>query len=121
VGGRTGLAAIATAALFAISLVFAPIVTAIPPAAYGPALIVVGSMMVSPITQINFDDAAELLPAFAIIALMSFTYNVGVGITAGLILYPLLKLIQGRGREVGGGLWALAALSLLFFVFYPYR
>ena len=78
-------------------------------------------MMVSPITQINFDDAAELLPAFAIIALMSFTYNVGVGITAGLILYPLLKLIQGRGREVGGGLWALAALSLLFFVFYPYR
>jgi AGZA family xanthine/uracil permease-like MFS transporter len=104
VGGRTGLAAIATAALFAISLVFAPIVTAIPPAAYGPALIVVGSMMVSPITQINFDDAAELLPAFAIIALMSFTYNAGVGITAGLVLYPLFKLIQqGRAREVGGG------------------
>lgn len=121
VGGRTGFTAIVVAAMFALSLFFAPIVTAIPPAAYGPALIVVGSMMVAPIAKIDFDDPTELLPAFAIIALMSFTYNIGVGITAGLVLYPLFKLLAGRGREVRAGLWALAALSLLFFIFYPYR
>jgi len=121
VGGRTGFTAIVVAALFALSLFFAPIVTAIPAAAYGPALIIVGSMMMAPIAKIDFDDPTELLPAFATIALMSFTYNIGVGITAGLVLYPMFKLIAGRGREVPAGLWALAALSLLFFILYPYR
>jgi AGZA family xanthine/uracil permease-like MFS transporter len=120
-GGRTGFTAIVVAALFACSLFFAPIVTAIPPAAYGSALVVVGSMMMAPIARIDFDDPTELLPAFAIIALMSFTYNIGVGITAGLVLYPFFKLIAGRAKEVPPGLWALAALSLLFFIFYPYR
>jgi len=119
-GGRTGLTAVATAALFAVSLFFAPTVTAIPPQAYGPALVIVGAMMVAPIAKIDFDDYTELLPAFAIIALMSFTYNIGVGITAGFVLYPLFKLAAGRGGEVRPGLWALSALSLLFFVFYPY-
>jgi AGZA family xanthine/uracil permease-like MFS transporter len=56
-----------------------------------------------------------------VVALMSFTYNVGIGITAGLVLYPLCKVVAGRGREVRGGLWVLGALSLLFFIFYPYR
>jgi len=120
-GGRTGFTALVVAAMFAVSLLFAPIVTAIAPAAYGAALIIVGSMMMAPIAQIDFDDPTELLPAFAIIALMSFTYNIGVGITAGLVLYPMCKLIAGRGKEVPPGLWALAALSLLFFIFYPYR
>jgi AGZA family xanthine/uracil permease-like MFS transporter len=120
-GGRTGLTAIVVAAMFALSLFFAPLFTSIPAAAYGPALIIVGSMMMAPIAKIDFDDATELLPAFATIALMSFTYNIGVGITAGLVLYPIFKVIAGRGREVPGGLWALAALSLLFFIFYPYR
>ncbi len=120
-GGRTGLTAIVVAAMFALSLFFAPLFTSIPAAAYGPALIIVGSMMMAPIAKIDFDDATELLPAFATIALISFTYNIGVGITAGLVLYPIFKVIAGRGREVPGGLWALAALSLLFFIFYPYR
>jgi AGZA family xanthine/uracil permease-like MFS transporter len=120
-GGRTGCTAVVVAAMFAVSLFFAPIVTAIPPAAYGSALIIVGSMMMAPIAQIDFEDPTELLSAFAIIALMSFTYNIGVGITAGLVLYPFFKLIAGRRREVPPGLWALAALSLMFFIFYPYR
>jgi AGZA family xanthine/uracil permease-like MFS transporter len=56
-----------------------------------------------------------------VVALMSFTYNIGVGITAGFVLYPFCKLVAGRVREVKTGLWVLAALSLLFFAFYPYR
>jgi AGZA family xanthine/uracil permease-like MFS transporter len=121
VGGRTGFTALVVAALFGVSLFFAPIMTAIPAAAYGPALIVVGSLMMTPIAKIDFTDPGESVPAFAVIALMSFTYNIGVGITAGLVLYPLFKVLAGRAGEVRPGLWALAGLSLLFFVFYPYR
>jgi AGZA family xanthine/uracil permease-like MFS transporter len=51
---------------------------------------------------------------------MSFTYNVGIGITAGFVLYPFCKLVSGRVGEIKPGLWVLAGLSLLFFVFYPY-
>jgi len=120
-GGRTGLTAVVVAALFALSLFLAPLMTAIPPAAYGPVLILVGVMMLEPIIRINFDDLSESIPAFAVITLMSFTYNIGVGVTAGFILYPLMKVAVGRWREVKPGLWMLAGLSLLFYVFYPYR
>ncbi len=120
-GGRTGFTAIVVAAMFAASLFFAPVVVAIPPAAYGPALVIVGSMMMAPIASIDFNDPTELLPAFATVALMSFTCNIGIGITAGLVLYPMFKLCAGRAREVRPGLWALAAVSLLFFLAYPYR
>jgi len=120
-GGRTGLTAVVTALLFILALFFAPLVTAIPPQAYGPALIAVGVLMVGPITRINFDDFTELVPAFATIALMSFTFNIAVGMTVGFLLYPFCKLVAGRGREIRSGLWVLSALSLLFYLFYPYH
>ena len=120
-GGRTGLTSVVTALCFAGALFLSPFVASIPPQAYGPALIVVGLLMLAPIRKIPFDDFTELIPAFTVVALMSFTYNVGVGITAGFVLYPFCKLVSGRVREVRPGLWVLAALSLLFFVFYPYR
>ncbi len=120
-GGRTGFAALVTAACFALTLFFSPFVAAIPPQAYGPALIVVGLLMLAPVTRFRFDDLTELIPSFAVVALMSFTYNIGVGITAGLVLYPVCKVVAGRWREVRGGLWVLGGLSLLFFIFYPYK
>jgi AGZA family xanthine/uracil permease-like MFS transporter len=120
-GGRTGFTAIVTAACFLLTLFFAPLVEVIPPQAYGPALVIVGLLMLAPITRLRLDDLTEAIPAFAVIALMSFTYNIGIGITAGLALYPFCKFVAGRGREVPGGLWALGALSLLFFIFYPYH
>jgi adenine/guanine/hypoxanthine permease len=120
-GGRTGFAALVTAACFALTLFFSPFVAAIPPQAYGPALIVVGLLMLAPVTRFRFDDYTELIPGFAVVALMSFTYNIGIGITAGLVLYPVCKVVAGRWREVRNGLWVLAALSLLFFIFYPYK
>ena len=120
-GGRTGFAALVTAACFALTLFFSPFVAAIPPQAYGPALIVVGLLMLAPVTRFRFDDLTEVVPGFAVVAMMSFTYNIGIGITAGLVLYPLCKIVAGRWREVRGGLWVLGALSLLFFIFYPYR
>jgi len=120
-GGRSGMTAVVVAALFALSLFFAPFVTAIPPQAYGPALIIVGALMLESVTKIDFRDYTELIPAFATIALMSFTYNLAVGITAGFVLYTLFKLGSGRAREIQPGLWVLALLSLMFFACYPYR
>ena len=121
VGGRTGLTAVVVAVLFATALFFAPLVAAIPAAAYAPALIIVGAMMMAPVVKIDFDDYTELIPAFAVIALMSFTYNIGVGITAGLVLYPVFKVAAGCWRDVPAGLWLLSALSTLFYLFFPYR
>jgi AGZA family xanthine/uracil permease-like MFS transporter len=120
-GGRTGFTAIVVAALFLLSLFFVPLFTAVPPHAYGTALIIIGIFMIAPIAKIDFTDFTELIPAFLTIALISFTYNIGVGITAGLLSYPFFKLIAGRSREVPLPLWALAALSLLFYIVYPYR
>jgi AGZA family xanthine/uracil permease-like MFS transporter len=119
-GGRTGLAAVTTAVCFVATLFFASLVTAVPPQAYGPALIIVGLLMLAPIKRVDFSDFTELIPGFGVVSLMSFTYNVGVGITAGFVLYPFCKLVAGRQQEIKPGLWILAALSLMFFVFYPY-
>ncbi len=120
-GGRTGFTSVVVAVLFLLALFFTPILTITPAHAYGPVLILMGVFMIKPVSRLNFDDMTELVPAFLTIALISFTYNIGVGITAGLIVYPLLKLVTGRVREVPTALWFLAAVSLLFYVVYPYH
>ena len=119
-GGRTGFTAIVVAACFLLTLFFAPFVSAIPAQAYGPALIIVGLFMLAPITRIDFGDFTESIPSFATVMLMSFTFNIAIGITAGFVLYVLCKVVSGRIRELKPGLWVLAGLSLLFFLFYPY-
>jgi adenine/guanine/hypoxanthine permease len=119
-GGRSGLTAIVVSVLFLSALFFAPFLASVPAFAYGPSLIIVGAFMIAPITRLQFDDFSEVLPAFTIIIMMSFTYNIGIGMTAGFVAYPLFKLLGGKPGEIKAGLWVLAALSLLFFVFYPY-
>jgi len=118
-GGRTGFSALVVAALFALSLFFAPLFTIVPPHAYGIALIVIGSFMISPITQIDFNDLTELIPAFLTIVLMIFTYNIGVGMTSGMITYVLMKVCTGRKDEIKAGMWVLAVLSVSLFIFLP--
>ncbi len=119
-GGRTGLTSLVVAVLFLVALFFAPFFTAVPSQAYGPALIIVGLLMLSPVTKINFADYTEVIPAFAVVVLMSFTYNIGIGMTGGFVLYPFFKIVSGRAKEVHPGLWVLGLFSLLFFIFYPY-
>jgi len=120
-GGRTGFTAIVVGSLFLLALFFAPILTSVPPHAYGAALIAIGSFMMKPITRIDFHDHTELIPSFLTIVMMIFTLNIGVGITAGLLSYPLLKTAAGKYKEVSFGMWAFTALSLLFYIFYPYK
>ena len=119
-GGRTGATSVVTAGWFVAALFFAPLLSAVPPAAYGPALVVVGMLMMEPVTRFRFDDLGELAPAFLTITLMCFTYDLGIGLTAGFVAWVALKVVRGRPREVPGGMWVLAGLSALFYVFYPY-
>ena len=112
---------VVVATLFLISLFFVPLFTVVPPHAYGAALIAIGISMIAPIAKIDFSDDTELLPAVLTIILTSFTYNIGIGITAGLLTYPVFKLFAGRGKEVPSSMWLLAVLSLTFYLVYPYR
>jgi AGZA family xanthine/uracil permease-like MFS transporter len=120
-GGKTGFTAVVVALLFLLSLFLSPLLTVVPAHAYGPVLIIIGCFMIKPVARLDFDDYTELIPCFLTITLISFTYNVGVGMTAGLLSYPLLKTVTGRRSEVPPALWVLAGLSLLFYISYPYH
>ena len=118
-GARTGLAAITTGVLFALSLFFIPLVEPLQQLrfAYGPALIAVGVLMLDSIRKIEFDDLTELVPAFVTIIIMIFSYNIANGLTAGLVLYPIMKILAGRWREINGGSVVLAVLCLVYYIF----
>ena len=118
-GARTGLAAVTTAVLFGASLFFIPLIEPLQHLqyAYGPALIAVGLLMTSSIKKIDFDDLTELVPSFATIVVMVFTYNIANGLTAGLVLYPLYKIVTGRGKEISAGAVVLGLLCLVYYVF----
>jgi len=119
-GGRTGFTVLITGTCFLLTLLFSPFVAAIPAQAFGPALIIVGLFMLAPITRIDFADYTESVPAFAVVVLMAFTFNIAIGICAGFVLYPICKIVAGKLNQLKPGLWVLTALSLLFFIFYPY-
>lgn len=118
-GARTGLAAVITAALFALSLFFIPLIEPLQQLrfAYGPALIAVGVLMMNSVRRIDFDDLTEWVPAFVTIVMMLFTYNIANGLTAGFIVHPLLKLASGRGRELNAGMLVLACLCAAYYIF----
>ncbi len=120
-GARSGFANIITAFLFLLCIFFSPLFSSVPACAYSPALVVVGMLMLSPIVKIDFSDLTEVVPAFTVVALMCFSYNIGIGMTAGFVIYPLIKVISGKGREVGAGLWVLFSISIIFYIFYPFQ
>jgi AGZA family xanthine/uracil permease-like MFS transporter len=80
-------------------------------------LIAVGVLMLGSITRIEYGDMTELVPAFVTIVLMVFSYNIANGLTAGLVLYPLMKLVAGRVRELNWGSVVLGVLCALYYIF----
>lgn len=118
-GARTGLAAVVTATLFALSLFFIPLLEPLQTLqyAYAPALLIVGMLMLGAVTKIDFDDLTELVPAFATVVVMVFTFNIANGLTAGLLLYPIMKILAGRARELRAGTLVLAALCAVYYIF----
>jgi adenine/guanine/hypoxanthine permease len=117
-GARTGLAAVVTGLLFLLCLLFVPLVVALTQLrfAYGPALIVVGVMMMSTFRKMELDDLTEFLPAFLTIVMMSLTFNPANGVTAGLAVYPILKVLTGRARDLNAGMIVLGVLCVLYYV-----
>lgn len=118
-GARTGLASVVTAALFALSLFFIPLFEPMQSLqyAYAPALLIVGMLMLGAVTKIDFDDLTELVPAFTTVIVMVFTFNIANGLTAGLVLYPVMKVLAGRARELRAGTLILAGLCVLYYAF----
>lgn len=115
-GGRTGLTALTVAALFLLSLFFAPLVGVIQSYATAPALIVVGALMIQGVTEIDFSDISDGLPAFLTIVGMPLTYSIATGFGLGFISYVLLKTMSGRAREVSLVMWIIAACFVVNFV-----
>ncbi|MBR5509619.1 MAG: NCS2 family permease [Lachnospiraceae bacterium] len=113
-GGRTGLTAMTTAILFALSLLLSPIFLAIPSFATAPALIVVGFYMVNQVGLIDFTDFTEGIPAFICMSAMPFFYSISEGISMGVISYVVLHLFAGKekAKSVSPVMYVLAVMFL---------
>lgn len=121
VGGRSGLTSLVVAGLFLITLFFSPIIEAISdlPAITAPALIIVGSYMMSGLEQIKWKQFDEAFPTFAVILSMPLTSSIATGIAVGFITYPLLKLVSGKGKEVHPIVYVFGVIFVLQMIYFP--
>jgi len=115
-GGKTGLTAIVAAILFGLSLFLSPIFLAIPSFATTPALVLVGYLMMTSITKINFSDYTDAIPAFIAIIAMPFTYSISEGIAMGIISHVIIKVLGGKRKEVSPLMYVLAVLFILKYI-----
>lgn len=117
-GGRTGLTAFVIACCFGLALLFSPLFLSIPNAATGPVLIIVGVMMASGVTRIDWNDFSECIPAFFTMILMPLCYSISEGIMIGFIVYVLMNACTGKGRikKITPTMWVLAILFILRYV-----
>lgn len=122
VGGRTGLTALTVAMLFIVASFFGPLVASLSTVAAitSPALIIVGSLMISVVKNIKWDEIEETFPAFIVILTMPLTSSISTGIALGFISYPLLMIVKGRTREVHPLLFIFAVLFVIQLVFMPH-
>ena len=118
-GARTGLASVVTGILFLLTTFLAPVVKVIPYEAATPALVIVGFLMMSQIKDIDWSDYGIGIPAFLSIILMPFTYNISVGIGAGFIAHVLIRVVQGRSKEVHALLYLVSGLFVIYFLQSP--
>ena len=118
-GGRTGLTALTTAVLFLVSMLFAPIFTAIPSFATAPALIIVGFLMFGSIANIKLtsDNFASAIPAYLCIIAMPLFYSISEGISIGVISYVVINMICGNAKKVNPIMYVLAVLFILKYIF----
>lgn len=115
-GGRTGLTSFTIAVCFAIALLFSPLFLAIPGAATGPVLFIVGVMMAAPVKEIDWDDYSEAIPAFVTMLLMPLAYSISDGIMLGMISYVVINALTGKFKKVSVTMWILAILFVLRYV-----
>ena len=116
-GGRTGLTAVTVAVLFLLTLFLSPLAATIPPFATAAALLFVASVMVRAVTEIDWSDATEYVPAVVLAVTIPFSYSIAHGIAAGFIAYTAIKLLAGRFGELRPAVAVLAAVFVLKIVF----
>lgn len=114
-GGRTGLASVVTAILFFVSLILAPVFTAIPSFATTPAMLYVGLLMLSSVKKVKFDgDVADTIGAFLAIVMMPLTYSIANGIMFGMLSWVILKIVTGKAKDVSAVMWISVALFAIY-------
>ncbi|MET8505828.1 NCS2 family permease [Streptomyces sp. NPDC004787] len=118
-GARTGLASVVTGGFFALCLFFTPLTAIVPQEVAAAALVVIGSMMMQNAKHVDWSDRSVAIPVFLTVVLMPFTYTITTGVAAGVISYAVIKSAQGRAREVGGFMWALTAVFVVYFAIHP--
>lgn len=117
-GGRTGLTAVVSALLFGLSLFLSPIFLAIPSFATAPALVVVGFLMLTSVTKVDFVDFTEAIPCYIAIIAMPFMYSISEGISMGVISYVVINVITGKAKEkkISTLMYVLAVLFVLKYI-----
>jgi adenine/guanine/hypoxanthine permease len=118
-GARTGLASVVTGVLFLGAMFLTPLVSVVPFEAATPALVVVGFLMFTQVRTIDVTDTAVAIPAFLTIVLMPFTYSITNGIGAGFVSYAVIRLVQGRARDLHPLMWLVSALFVVYFAIEP--
>jgi AGZA family xanthine/uracil permease-like MFS transporter len=116
-GGRTGLTALTVAILFLACLFIAPLAGVVPAYATAPALLFVACLMLRELTELDWNDSTEAVPAAVTALMMPFTYNIANGLAFGFITYAALKLFTGRARQVHWMVWIIAGVFLFRFVY----
>ena len=111
--GRPGLMSVVIPIFFAAALFFSPFFRAIPAAATGPVLFIVGVMMAAPVKSIDWEDYADAIPAFVTMLLMPLTYSISDGIMLGMITYVVLNALTGKFKKISITMWILAALFIM--------
>ena len=116
-GGRTGLASVVTGLLFLVSVFLAPIFTTIPGFATAPALLFVGFLMITAVTQIDFNDMTEAIPAYLCLLAMPLMYSISEGIAVGVISYVVINLVCGKAKKITPLMYVLAVLFVCKYIF----
>ena len=115
-GGRTGMTALVTSFLFALTLLFTPIALMVPGVATAPVLTIIGFQMLSSMKSVNYNDKTESLPAFIAVAMTIFTFNIATGLSLSVLSYIILKVFSGKGKEVPKAMYGLA-LVLIYYLY----
>ncbi len=116
VGGKTGLAALVTAAMFTIAMFLSPVAALIPACAYAAALIYVGVLMMGCVKDIQWNNPSVAIPSFLTLVMMAFTYNISYGIAFGLLSHCVIKVFTGKIKEVKIGTWVITLLFVAMFI-----
>ena len=117
-GGRSGLTALVIACCFGVTLFLSPLFLSIPSAATAPVLILVGLLMIEPVTKIDFVNFTESIPAFICIIMMPLAYSVSDGILTGMIFYVAINMASGKFKRVTPTMFILAVLFVLKYIFF---